>query len=96
MIIEHSCVVMQLVKKLIEKYRCVKDTEGMSPAKVYKLVGENENLYLKMTAIGGGGRKRGWGQRSVIPDLIRNLFGEILNHVQDEGVVFPDDGNKKY
>ena len=37
------------LKKLIEKYRCVKDTEGMSPAKVYKLVGENENLYLKMT-----------------------------------------------
>lgn len=35
------------LKKLIEKYRCVKDTEGMSPAKVYKLVGENENLYLK-------------------------------------------------
>ena len=27
------------LKKLIEKYRCVKDTEGMSPAKVYKLVG---------------------------------------------------------
>ena len=25
------------LKKLIEKYRCVKDTEGMSPAKVYKL-----------------------------------------------------------
>ncbi len=23
------------LKKLIEKYRCVKDTEGMSPAKVY-------------------------------------------------------------
>ena len=37
------------LKKLIEKYRCVKDTEGMSPAKVYKMVGENENLYLKMT-----------------------------------------------
>lgn len=28
------------LKKLIEKYRCVKDTEGMSPAKVYKLVGK--------------------------------------------------------
>ena len=24
------------LKKLIEKYRCVKDTEGMSPAKVYR------------------------------------------------------------
>ena len=36
------------LKKLIEKYRCVKDTEGMSPAKVYKLVGENENLYLEI------------------------------------------------
>ena len=29
----------------------------------------------------------GWGQRSVIPDLIRNLFGgEILNPVQDDGI----------
>ncbi|HBX87061.1 MAG TPA: aminoglycoside O-phosphotransferase APH(3')-IIIa [Marinilabiliaceae bacterium] len=37
------------LKKLIEKYSFIKDTEGMSPAKVYKLVGENENLYLKMT-----------------------------------------------
>lgn len=37
------------LEKLIDKYRCIKDTEGMSPAKVYKLVGENENLYLKMT-----------------------------------------------
>lgn len=37
------------MKKLIEKYCCIKDTEGMSPAKVYKFVGENENLYLKMT-----------------------------------------------
>ncbi len=37
------------LNKLIKKYRCIKDTEGMSPAKVYKLVGETENLYLKMT-----------------------------------------------
>ena len=37
------------LKKLIEKYRCVKDTEGMSPAKVYKLVGENENLRYRTT-----------------------------------------------
>lgn len=37
------------LKKLIAKYSFIKDTEGMSPAKVYKLVGENENLYLKMT-----------------------------------------------
>ncbi len=37
------------LNKLIKKYRCIKDTEGMSPAKVYKLVGENENIYLKMT-----------------------------------------------
>ena len=27
----------------------------------------------------------------VIPDLIRNLFGEILNHVQDDGWVILDD-----
>ncbi|MBU5591672.1 aminoglycoside 3'-phosphotransferase [Clostridium sp. MSJ-4] len=37
------------LNKLIKKYRWIKDTEGMSPAKVYKLVGESENLYLKMT-----------------------------------------------
>lgn len=37
------------LNKLIKKYRCIKDTEGMSPAEVYKLVGGNENLYLKMT-----------------------------------------------
>lgn len=37
------------LNKLIKKYRYIKDTEGMSPAKVYKLVGENENIYLKMT-----------------------------------------------
>jgi aminoglycoside 3'-phosphotransferase-3 len=36
------------LNKIIRKYSCIKDTEGMSPAKVYKLVGENENLYLKM------------------------------------------------
>lgn len=36
------------LKKLIEKYCCVKDMEGMFFVKVYKLVGENENLYLKM------------------------------------------------
>lgn len=35
--------------KLIKEYRYIKDTEGMSPAAVYKLVGETENLYLKMT-----------------------------------------------
>ena len=34
------------LKKLIEKYRCVKDTEGMSPAKVYKLVGEDVTSLL--------------------------------------------------
>lgn len=38
----------QLIK-LIKNYRCIKDTEGMSPAQVYKLAGENENIYLKMT-----------------------------------------------
>ena len=28
------------LKKLIEKYRCVKDTEGMSPARDVKSFGE--------------------------------------------------------
>lgn len=37
------------LKKLTEKYRCVRDTEGESPAEVYRLVGEAETLYLKIT-----------------------------------------------
>ena len=45
------------LKKLIEKYRCVKDTEGMSPAKVYKLVGENENLWQYRTEKGAKNRR---------------------------------------
>jgi len=32
---------------ITKNYHFVKDTEGMSPARVYKLVGRNENLYLK-------------------------------------------------
>lgn len=43
----HQKISPQL-NQLIKKYHCIKDTEGMSPAKVYKLVGENENLYLKV------------------------------------------------
>ena len=39
----------KLVSQSIENGKMFEDTEGMSPAKVYKLVGENENLYLKMT-----------------------------------------------
>lgn len=35
------------LKKLIKNYRCEKDTVGMSPAQVFKLTGQNENLYLK-------------------------------------------------
>lgn len=33
--------------EITKNYRFVKDTEGMSPARVYKLIGRNENLYLK-------------------------------------------------
>jgi aminoglycoside 3'-phosphotransferase-3 len=43
---------LRLSKQLGEitrNYRFVKDTEGMSPARVYKLIGRNENLYLKTT-----------------------------------------------
>lgn len=42
---------LRLSKQLGEitrNYQFVKDTEGMSPARVYKLIGGNENLYLKM------------------------------------------------
>ncbi len=45
---------LRLSKYLAEitrNYQFVKDTEGMSPARVYKLVGRNENLYLKMTDV---------------------------------------------
>lgn len=37
------------LRKLLKPYQWHKDTEGMSPARVYKLVGEQQNLYLKMT-----------------------------------------------
>jgi aminoglycoside 3'-phosphotransferase-3 len=43
---------LRLSKQLAEitrNYRFVKDKEGMSPARVYKLIGRNENLYLKMS-----------------------------------------------
>lgn len=43
---------LRLSKQLGEitrNYRFVKDTEGMSPARVYKLIGGKENLYLKMS-----------------------------------------------
>ena len=36
------------LSELTRNYRFVKDTEGMSPASVYKLIGSNENLYLKV------------------------------------------------
>lgn len=43
---------LRLSKQLSEitrNYRFVKDTEGMSPTRVYKLIGHGENLYLKMS-----------------------------------------------
>lgn len=43
---------LRLSKQLSEmtrNYRFVKDTEGMSPALVYKLIGRNENLFLKIS-----------------------------------------------
>lgn len=43
---------LRLSKRLGEitkNYHFVKDTEGMSPARVYKLIGRNENLYLKIS-----------------------------------------------
>lgn len=43
---------LRLSKQLGEftrNYRFVKDMEGMSPARVYKLIGRNENLYLKIS-----------------------------------------------
>lgn len=35
------------LKNLIRNYRWEKDTVGMSPAQVFKLVGDHDNLYLK-------------------------------------------------
>ncbi|MBK9208207.1 MAG: aminoglycoside 3'-phosphotransferase [Anaerolineales bacterium] len=37
------------LSKITRNYRFVKDTEGMSPARVYKLIGRNENFYLKIS-----------------------------------------------
>lgn len=43
---------LRLSKQLSEitrNYRFVKDAEGMSPARVYQLIGRHENLYLKIS-----------------------------------------------
>jgi aminoglycoside 3'-phosphotransferase-3 len=43
---------LRLSKQLYEitkNYRFIKDTEGMSPTRVYKLCGRSENLYLKIS-----------------------------------------------
>ncbi len=37
------------LREITRNFRFVKDTEGMSPARVYKLIGRNENLYLKVS-----------------------------------------------
>ncbi|MFQ3583228.1 MAG: APH(3') family aminoglycoside O-phosphotransferase [Chloracidobacterium sp.] len=37
------------LSEITKNYHFVKDTEGMSPARVYKLIGCSENLYLKMS-----------------------------------------------
>lgn len=34
---------------LTRNYRLIRDTEGMSPARVYQLVGESQTLYLKVS-----------------------------------------------
>ncbi|WP_298817963.1 APH(3') family aminoglycoside O-phosphotransferase [uncultured Chloroflexus sp.] len=35
--------------EMTKNYRFVKDTAGMSPARVYRLIGPHENLYLKIS-----------------------------------------------
>jgi len=37
------------LREITRNYRFIKDTEGMSPARVYKLIGRNKNLYLKIS-----------------------------------------------
>ena len=37
------------LSELTRNYHFIKDTEGMSPARVYKLTGRGENLYLKIS-----------------------------------------------
>ena len=62
------------LKKLIEKYRCVKDTEGMSPAKVYKLVGENETLVLLREE-----NKEKLKRNAAIKNLLKFFFNRAEN-----------------
>lgn len=38
------------LRQITKNYRFVKDRAGMSPARVYKLIGRNENLYLKISS----------------------------------------------
>jgi aminoglycoside 3'-phosphotransferase III len=37
------------LSKITKEYRFVKETEGMSPARVYKLIGRDQKLYLKIS-----------------------------------------------
>ena len=37
------------LSKMTRDFRFVEDSEGMSPAHVYKLIGSSENLYLKVS-----------------------------------------------
>jgi len=40
-------IISNELAKILEKYSIERDTIGQSPAEVYKLIGNNENLYLK-------------------------------------------------
>ena len=40
-------IISNELSKILEKYTLEKDSIGQSPAEVYKLIGNNENLYLK-------------------------------------------------
>ncbi len=42
-----NLILSKQLREMTKNYRFIKDTEGMSPAHVYQLIGRNETLYLK-------------------------------------------------
>jgi len=80
----------QQLSEIARNYKFVKDTEGMSPAQVYKLIGRRENLYLKMSDEKYRGTTYDVEREKEIMLWLRNKLPvpEVLHFEQHEGTSF--------
>ena len=78
------------LSEITRNYKIVKDTEGMSPAQVYKLIGRRENLYLKMTDEKYRGTTYDVEREKEIMLWLRTKLPvpEVLHFEQHEGASF--------